>query len=608
MKTNMFILAGLLGFTTISGAILASDSTVADDSVIDDVAIAVPVSCTVFGNVNQAHTANISSGTYQADIGTSTFSIYCNDKAGFAVYAIGFSGDKYSGNNTKLIGTNTGQTINTGTATSGATSNWSMKIADSNTSYPLTLANNFGSYRTIPSTMTRIAYRTSGTTVNTSASGSRFTTTYASYMSSSQVADTYVGKVKYSLIHPNASSSSVTPQTTVAGYIRYYANAGSVTGTMGRQSATDGNTVTLSASNFSRTGYGFAGWSDAFDYETNRYAHFYGPNEEITVPSGTTANGLSLYAVWVKSAGSMQSDAGWVCDSLTAATYSNEGDSDESTWSITANLSSVSALTDTRDNQTYAIAKLPDGKCWMIENLRMTNKSLSIFNTNNPLNNGTNVTLKHNFTDTTTYDNLSATNSQTYNASSAPNGWCVSATAECIDQSRLRTDNTVSRNSYSSTTTQTADANLYSYGNYYNWYSATAGRGVYSRYNGSAVGDLCPFGWHLPHGTGTGEIGQLSNSLGGYKTGSNVAQTMNSSTSPTGSIISKRIRHFPNNFIYNSYVIGSSLTGRGSYGRYWASTVVQYGVAYNLAFSGTIVNPGTTGGNEYYGYSVRCVH
>lgn len=37
----------------------------------------------------------------------------------------------------------------------------------------------------------------------------------------------------------------------------------------------------------------------------------------------------------------------------------------------TANLSSVSALTDQRDDQTYAIAKLADGNCWMIENLRL---------------------------------------------------------------------------------------------------------------------------------------------------------------------------------------------------------------------------------------------
>ena len=423
-------------------------------------------------------------------------------------------------------------------------------------------------------------------------------------MSSSQVADTYVGKVKYALIHPfNASISSTNPKTTTARYISYYANAGNATGTMGRQSATDGNTVTLSASNFSRTGYGFAGWSDAFDYETNRYAHFYGPNESITVPSGTTVNGLALYAVWVKSAGSMQSDAGWVCDSLTAATYSNEGDSDESTWSITANLSSVSALTDTRDNQTYAIAKLPDGKCWMIENLRMTNQSLSIFNTNNPLNNGTNVTLKHNYTDTTTYDNLSATNSQTYDASSAPNGWCASNSAACDDQSRLRTDNTANRVSYAATNTMSANANLYSYGNYYNWYSATAGRGTYSTgANVTTAGDLCPIGWRLPTYSPSTVFGQLSYNLGGSANSS-----MGTSSIPSGAIMSQRFRHFPINQIYSGYVQANTISNRGSQIVLWTATASTNTSVNSLFVSSTTTNPGLNSQSKYRGLPARCI-
>ena len=63
------------------------------------------------------------------------------------------------------------------------------------------------------------------------------------------------------------------------------------------------------------------------------------------------SHGLALYAIWVKSAGIMQEWNG--CAGL------NKGD--------------VTALTDARDNDTYAVAKLADGKCWMIENLRLDN-------------------------------------------------------------------------------------------------------------------------------------------------------------------------------------------------------------------------------------------
>ena len=257
---------------------------------------------------------------------------------------------------------------------------------------------------------------------------------------------------------------------------------------MGCQTATDNASVTLLASNFSRAGYGFAGWSDAFDYKTNENAHFYGPQETITAPAGTTANGLALYAVWVKSEGSLQdtNKVAELCGTSTNALTTAPTDG-------TANLSSVSALTDQRDNQTYAIAKLADGKCWMIENLRLDNSAtLTTINTNNPLNDGTNVTLKHNYADTETYNTLSASQDPTTTA------WCTANAASCNDQSMLFTGNTTNR---ASGPTANGVA-MYSYGNYYNWYSATAGRGTYSfsTNNDSVAGDLCPAGWHLPIG------------------------------------------------------------------------------------------------------------
>ena len=422
-----------------------------------------------------------------------------------------------------------------------------------------------------------------------------------------QATGTYTNTVNfYAVANPEPT---LTPVSCARKYICYNANSlGPIEGTMGRQSATDGNTVQLYASNFSREGYGFAGWSDAYDYATNPNAHFYGPNEDITVPTGTTANGLPLYAVWIRSAGTMQDNTAAVCNSLTAATYNDEGDSDESTWSITTNLSSISALTDTRDGDTYAIAKLTDGKCWMIENLRIADThqegentvptTLTIANTNNPLNNGTTVILKHDYSDSTTYTNLSPT-------SSDATSWCGEQSAECDDQSRINTNNTTNRKSYAtpSTSMDSHNANLYSYGNYYNWYSATAGNGTYST-TGNTAGDICPFGWHLPLGKGFGEFGLLSNSLGGYKDTNNVALEMYTSNIPSSTIMDKRLRHFPVNLVHSGSInIDYGTPYRGNDGVFWSSTA---GVYY-LSFQSSGVFPGTNTAVKYRGYTVRCV-
>ena len=603
----VYISVILSSLTLLSALFLSSSTTFADDSVIDQVNITVSESCSMTGVGMDSHTATITNGTYEDDIGTTTLKAFCNDNSGFAIYAIGFTGDKYTGeDHTKLIGASNGGKITSGTATSGSTSNWAMKLeTSSGATYPITLDNGYGSYSAVPGTYTKVAHRDSGTDVGTNATGAELTTTYAAYMSTTQVADTYTGKVKYTLVHPS-SEEPLAPQPTTQGYINYYANASTAEGTMGRQSATDGNTVTLFASNFSRDGYGFAGWSDAFDYATNPNANFYGPNEDITVPVGTSANGLALYAVWIKSEGNFQDSAktASVCNSLTAASTSG-----------TRTLASVSALTDTRDGQTYAIAKLADNKCWMIENLRLADThtegntivptTLTTTNTNNPLNDNDpinpTVTLKHNYTDSNTFTNLSPTSNVAYNADTAPDGWCTTNSAACDDQSRLRTDNTANRATYTSgQTVSSQDANIYSYGNYYNWYSATAGNGTYSKSSGEVAGDLCPSGWKLPYGSSSGN----GNTPGGFYY---LNYKINNDTNVTNADASKKLRAYPNNFLYSGYVYGASLNYRGSYGNYWSSTAGNSYNAYYLGLGSSYVSPGTNYSYKYTGGALRCL-
>ena len=615
IHNNNFFLVVLSSLTIYTGILLSSTFVSADD-VIDEINITVPVSCTLSGTGMTSHNANISNGTYQANIGTTTLKALCNDSEGFAIYATGYTGDTIGETNSnKLVGASTNTTIETGTATTTGNpdvSNWAMKLNTTTSptpAYPITIDNSFNDYHAVPNTYTKVAHRDSSTDIGTSATGAELTTTYAAYISKTQPADTYTGQVIYTLVHPSdAGAPPPQPQQATAGCINYFANARNTEGTMGCQSVSrDGATIKLFASNFSREGYGFAGWSDAYDYTTNPDASFYGPNEDIVVPTGTKANGLSLYAVWIKAAGTMQANAQSICNNLTRATYNNEGDSDESTWSITANLSSISALTDNRDGQTYAVAKLSDNNCWMIENLRLDNTSeLSSSNTNNP-----SLPLINVYDISSISNRLSPTSNIAYDASTAPEGWCTTNSAACDDQSRLRTDNTANRITFATTSTSMSshNASFYSYGNYYNWYSATAGRGTYnSGYGDIASGDICPTGWHLPTGIGSSEFGLLSNSLGGYKNASDVAQLMNSTTSPTVTIMLKRLRHFPNNLLYSGYVNGDSIMTRGSIGSLWSSTANNNSIAFYLSFDFSRVYPGTCSGYfKNYGRAVRCV-
>ena len=389
-KLDITVTGALLLTTIVTGALASSVRVGAEDitDVTDTASVTVPASCSMTATVESEHSASIPNGIYSGSsdyfpngIGKTKIATFCNDNNGYAIYAIGFTGDKYDGeDHTKLIGAASGQKIATNTTTSGDTSSWAMKLikeTDDTKSYnptALTIENGYDDYNVIPNTYTKVANYTSATDQTL---GSVLSTTYAAYISPTQVADTYTGKVKYTLVHPATTPAPTTPRSTESGKIRYYANVSDYEGTMAEQDIvkekdwssckytnyvsycedsdyneidintlpeldTYVDTYTLFPSNFSRTGYGFAGWSDKFDYATNPEAKFYGPNETITLNTADyTGNnpGLSLYAVWVKSQGNLQDSAkvASVCSSLTQAGPS-----------VTPTFASVSALTRLR--------------------------------------------------------------------------------------------------------------------------------------------------------------------------------------------------------------------------------------------------------------------
>ena len=400
--------------------------------------------------------------------------------------------------------------------------------------------------------------------------------------SQSQASGTYTNTVNfYAVANPDPELG---PVACPAGKICYNNNSlTTVQGEMGQQThtknvdeysplITNGSSVVLYASNFSRLGYGFAGWNTAYDYSGTNY----GPNQTITAPSDIETNGLSLYAIWVKSAGDMQYWTG--CESLPKG--------------------EVTALKDSRDNNVYAVAKLADGNCWMIENLRLDNTpELTSANTHNPslpLNNS--WFYKNQQGALTTSNHLSATSDPT--STNPDTAWCATDSSDCDDQSMLYTGNTTD---FIANTSSTQYSNIYSYGNYYNWYSATAGHGKYGDSYGSgyiAPGDICPAGWHLPTGGSTSaEFGVLDIAMGGTGAYQSTSEASN------------RWRTYPNNFIYSGYIYSSSVTSRSSSGDYWSSSAFSRYDAHHLTLGSGFVYPGifSAGDTKYQGRMVRCI-
>ena len=347
-------------------------------------------------------------------------------------------------------------------------------------------------------------------------------------------------------------------------------NPNDVEGEMGDQTISSSATsVILYAPNFSRADYGFLAWNTKADGTGINY----GPQSTVEFNAGAYGGGgLKLYAKWIASAGNMQSWTG--CSSM--------------------NIGDVTARKDTRDNNVYAIAKLADGKCWMIENLRLADKDsnnndiiLSSSNTHNP-----SLPLTNDYATSTKSYHLSPTTDPTQTA------WCTDYSSACNDQSMLYTGNTVffTNNVASS---YNAEGNVYSYGNLYNWYSATAGHGRYSSTTGfDAPGDICPAGWHLPTGRNEpSEFGVLDIALGGTGLG----QTGNA-----GKILSKTYRSYPNNFVLNGYVYaGSSINNRNTGGDYWSSSANSMNYIHSRVVSTSQATQSIY--LKYSGMGVRCI-
>ena len=187
-------------------------------------------------------------------------------------------------------------------------------------------------------------------------------------------------------------------------------------------------------------------------------------------------------------------------------------------------------LRDTRDGSEYSIRKHEDGNCWMTQNLRIVNKTITPADSD--------VTANY----TIPASSLSGFSSSNYYAN------------------------------------QVYYANNTTNGAYYSWTAATAGTGTSSVTSGDAPSSVCPKGWKLPPNSGKGSYTNFTSAAG-------IANNADGSN---------KIRSAPYNFPYAGNVYDGSLSGVGSNGLCWSRTARSANNAYRLWFGSSDVNPASS--------------
>jgi uncharacterized protein (TIGR02145 family) len=137
----------------------------------------------------------------------------------------------------------------------------------------------------------------------------------------------------------------------------------------------------------------------------------------------------------------------------------------------------------------------------------------------------------------------------------------------------------------------------------YNWYTATAGSGTKVIESGYVTSSICPKGWHLPRGAdGTAAQNEF------YTLGLAMRNSSTSSPILTNTIHDKDWWHtglFAGS--QSGYYI-FRLSSQGSAGYLWSSSAYSSDHAFNLSFDYRGTHFGTDDRSKYYGYAVRCLN
>ena len=180
-------------------------------------------------------------------------------------------------------------------------------------------------------------------------------------------------------------------------------------------------------------------------------------------PAGNNnkSNGFSVRCIaddpTIHSISTMQQMTPEICAATTTPLKTSTQLDTNGSYRGDANYVPTKTLVDTRDNNTYTVSKLADGKCWMTQNLRIINKTIT------------------------------------------------SADSDVINNYLIPVS---SKNGFNSDDSSSSYIDP-DYGGYYTWYAATASTGTYSMSSGEATSSICPKNWRLPTGGVSGEVQNL---------------------------------------------------------------------------------------------------
>ena len=468
-KLNLKLILSSLSIVTISTLVLCMTTTYADtgNSNGSTVTVTVNSACTMKGGSDgtstsdSVYSATIDPGTTEVINGSKLVTV-CNDTNGYSIYAIGYSGNSTdSPTNTQMLSSLGSGNINTNTT--GDASYWAMKLSAVSGITPPTILNSFDNYHVIPADYTQIAKYTS-TTESGTATGAAVQTSYQVHINSAQVAATYTGKVKYTMVHPNTEIPPTKPMTL-----------------------------------------------DAIAADTS---HTHYMQDSIDCLNSTVGTKVTL--------------------------------------------------TDSRDGQTYQVAKANDNQCWMIENLKL----------------GKTLTAGQTLMLTTINSNVNSNYSISYSDIPADGKFHAYTIDGVINQNN--SNEWICRDDWDSC--------------YYNWYTATAGAGTTYKTTGTVDTSICPAGWTLPTGGSRGQFQDLYNQYN-----SAALMLVDNPTTTKNNFMGK----IPG-FLLSGYYQINGVGSLGSYGQYWSRNA-------NSAQHATFLLIHTSGfgpvniDNKYLGFAVRCI-
>ena len=474
--------------------------------------------------------------------------------------------------------------------------------------------------------------------------GTDHSLTLAAKVDGATAAGTYTNTLNFTaVVNPN------TPKLTIT-----FNGNGADGGTMSAFSIFGGETASLPLNTFTRTGYYFNGWNE----KTNSTGVGYGDGDPFTAPALTSPQTKTLYAQWVADTGQGAANVGRSLQAAYEQAYVynpgqfQEGGNNkhglyvpeknpatgeytgnyfeatkasdyegipandlrfaiqdisllvgnESVCERTTVIGSSAIVLDLRDFTSYYVAKMKDGRCWLLDNLALD---------------PTKAAVKAKLSESNT--NASAAAISNFINGGNPNGnagWSSSPVAyegstSVYDQPRLYAGN---KNLVPQGTDQLASIVLaggWKAGVYYNYCAASIGTYCYS--NGGVDKpntvydidyDICPAGWKMPTGGYSGEYHTLAGIIGD----TNFANAASLYTEPVYTDFRTAFR-LP---FSGGYYYGSVQPQPGKNTMIWAATYAGNYYMYTLqasnasTYSADGVNP-HYGDPASAGHPVRCI-